>query len=220
MRTGSLAITGGQEDLELTALTAVYLADRADHAAGLTNAVAVLGAGIAYATATLAFFEQILSSLKPALIALLPFPLWMVLLYHALIAAAAMTRSASIRALEREIMTRTRFSEQIAARTGFRVANMTFNVTQSSLPHKLSSIISYSGTGLVAVGYTIYVLSQNSGVAWPWGLVSIIGYSLLGVLWLAAWASGVIEYARSEAVLADVARPDADAETVAQAGRS
>src|SRR5258705_2455911 len=95
------------EDSEVAALSSVYLADRADHAASVSSSIALLGAGIAFATATVAFYDQIASTLAPALVALIPFPLWMVALYHALLAGASMCRSVSLRMIQGQVLAQT-----------------------------------------------------------------------------------------------------------------
>lgn len=206
----AMASAFGPDDGELEALTAIYLADRSDYSAGLGNAVAILGAGIAYATATLAFFDQISSTLAPLLVALLPFPLWMVVLYHALLGVAAMARGASITTLERMILARTRLAEPVAQRLGFRATFVIFNVAHSAWPHRIASLITYSGTGLVTVGYTAYVLGRSGlfdhrWLWWPAG-----GYVGLSLVWLLVWVVGGQRYFSSERLLGLAGRDGID----------
>jgi hypothetical protein len=201
MRSDLVTRTFGHEDPRLVALTAVYLADRADHSASLTNAVAMLGAGVAYATGTLAFFDQISAALEPLVVAMLPFPLWMVVLYHALVVAAAMIRAASISSLERVILSNTGLPAPVLDRTGFRASHSIFNIAVASWPHRLASLITYAGTGLVAMAYTAYILTRKGLLSAPWLVALSIGYALLAGLWLTVWLNGSARYFESRRVL-------------------
>jgi hypothetical protein len=185
----------GHADSQMVGLTAVYLADRSDHSASLTNAVAMLGAGIAYATGTLAFFKDITATREPLLIAMLPLPLWMVVLYHALVVVASMIRAASIVALERRILSDSGLPTWFAERTGFKASHTAvFNLAAAAWPHRLASLISYAGTGLVTVVYSAFVLVRSGFLTRPWLIGAATIYFALTVLWLAVWFRGTAKY--------------------------
>jgi hypothetical protein len=186
----------GIDDVEIVALATIYAADRADQAATTNNAVALLGAGIAYATATLAFFDQIVSSLSSMLVALLGLPLWMVVLYHALLVGVSMGRTASIRILEQALLGRTTLAGQQAVPVGYGAVEQVLNPFRASWSHKVASVITYLGTGLVAIGYTAYILTQDERLRSPQGLVAALAYALLAALWVWCWLSALRRYRR------------------------
>ena len=103
---------------EVAALATIYTADRADTASSMNVALALLGAGIAYVAATLAFSGTLSRSLGWITV-FLPFPLWLIAAFHSLIAISAMIRSISITQLETLLLQRTRIDNDRIDTIGF-----------------------------------------------------------------------------------------------------
>ena len=175
-------------------LNAIYQAERADHSASYATALAMLGSGIAYGSAAVAFFGELAAKLSPLVLTLLPFPLWMIAIYHSLVAAAAMTRGVSLRRLERELLHRARVPEHERSLLGFAAVDPVFNVLTASWPHRLATFVCYAGIGVVTIGGTAFMLAQNDRLADPVRLATALAYLGLGAVLVSSWVSAILRY--------------------------
>ncbi len=195
---------------EVAALVSIYAADRADQAATVNNAMAMLGAGVAYATAILAFYDQIVGQLSGAVVAVLPFPLWMVVLYHAVLAATSMRRSVSIGIIENLLLANVVLHDRDSL-VGYQAVEQVLNIFRARWPHRVASMITYSGTGFLTVGFTTYVLSQDPGLSSTLVTVSAVCYVGLAVVWSWCWLASLHSYRRDHRDLHVPPKPDQDA---------
>lgn len=182
---------------EVAALATIYTADRADTASSMNVALALLGAGIAYVAATLAFSGALSRNLGWITV-FLPFPLWLIAAFHSLIAISAMIRSISITQLETLLLQRTRIDKDRIDTIGFRAPERIGNVTQAAWPHAIASILSYGGVALIVIGYTIYMIVNSQRLPEWATLLAAAGYATLTLLVAASWRYGFAIYARSE----------------------
>jgi hypothetical protein len=182
---------------EVASLATIYTADRADTASSMNVALALLGAGIAYVAATLAFSGTLSRSLGWITV-FLPFPLWLIAAFHSLIAISAMIRSISITQLETLLLQRTRIDSDRIDTIGFRAPERIGNVTQAAWPHAIASVLSYGGVALIVIGYTTYMIVNSQRLPELATLLAAAGYATLTLLVAASWRYGFAIYARSE----------------------
>lgn len=164
---------------EIAALTPIYAADRADNSAG--EVFAILGAGAAYITATLAFSGQIFRSIG-LLGPFLPLPLWIMAAYQSLLTGVAIVRSLSIRAVEIKLLSGTNFSVQQARVIGLQSSERVINVNDASLIHKAVSFATYGGIMLMICAYTVFVILTDPNITVAWRIITYAGYALLAIL--------------------------------------
>lgn len=179
---------------ELAALAPIYTADRADNSAG--EVFAILGAGAAYITATLAFSGQIFRSIG-WLGPFLPLPLWIMAAYQSLLTGVAMVRSLSIRAIESKLLNSTNFSEQQARAIGLQSSERVINVNDASLIHKAASFATYGGIMLMICAYTVFIILADPDITNAWRIVAYAGYVFLAILVVASHRENFKLYKRS-----------------------
>jgi hypothetical protein len=185
---------------EVAALAVIYTADRAETASSMNVALALLGAGIAYVAATLAFSGTLFRSLGWITV-FLPFPLWLIATFHSLISISTMIRSISITQLEALLLQRTRIDNDRINTIGFRASERIGNVTQAAWPHAIASVLSYGGVALIVIGYTTYTIVNCQRLP-EWGTwLAATGYAMLSLLVAASWRYGFGIYTRSEKTL-------------------
>ena len=179
---------------EVAALAAIYTADRTDHTVSINNSIALLAAGVGYATATLAFFDRITEAVAPLVLTLLPLPMWMVALYHTLLTSASMSRSVSIRTVESALLAKTTIPTQAASHIGHSAVEQTLNLFHARWPHKIASMVAYGGVGFVAAAYTGYVLSQDVRLPCAGIVAGAGGYLFLAALLVWCWITAFARY--------------------------
>lgn len=179
--------TGKPSAESVAALVAIYQAERADSAAILSSTLALLGAGVAYAVATIAIVQS-LHSAGWWIVGALPFPLWLVLAYQSLLLGNAAAHERSTRAVEDKLYKISRLAKDDRTKVGSVAGNIVMNPTKSSRPHAVANYLTFGGLAAIIVAYTVYALiaSGHDGAhqaIWAY----IAGYVIIGVLVAASW---------------------------------
>lgn len=185
---------------DVPALAAIYQADRAENASTLGVVLAMLGAGIGYLTATLAFSAEIFAGIGWVAV-FIPVPLWVIAAYHSLLAVTAMVRSLSVRRLEAELVRATAVAPAERVAIGMTAAERILNVTDAAVPHRVATGIAYGGIGLLVVGYTAYMVAQDDFLDGLAKGIAYGGYTVVALLVAWSWTAGFALYDRNAATL-------------------
>jgi hypothetical protein len=181
--------------IEVSALGPIYAAERADNSAG--EVFAVLGAGVAYIAATIAFSSRIFRSIG-WLGPLLPIPLWIIAAYQSLSAGGAMLRSLSVREIENRLLKYTNFTSDQYAAIGLRASDKIMNVMRAGLIHKAANIAAYGGILAMITAYTIYIILKDPHLSSNGRNIAYIFYGLGALLVLGSYISSFIKYNNSK----------------------
>ncbi|MET7945775.1 hypothetical protein [Micromonospora sp. NPDC005324] len=176
---------------EVAALGSLYEAERTDGAASQSTVLALLAAGVAYISASSTFSEDIFARLGWAAV-FVPIPVWIIAAFQSLIVVTAMIRSLSVRALEYKLFRHTSFTPEESEGMGLRALERVMNLgdEKGKWPHKLANVFSYAATLILAIGYTIYLVSQAPGLPVCARVAVFAFYALVLGLVLASWRSG------------------------------
>ncbi|WP_086663635.1 hypothetical protein [Lentzea kentuckyensis] len=164
----------------LHALIAVYQSDRADRVTTLTVSLATMGAAVTYLVGTIAFYDKL--DLLGWAISLLPFPLVCIAAFHSQLLNLAAVRARSILTLEREIL-----GAGGPADVGAAATELATNIHTAPVPHRLTTLITYGGVGLINLTYLVLMLVKAGSHIHGWVAVPAVGYVALLVPIAAAW---------------------------------
>lgn len=203
------------EATKVSALAAVYAGTRADNSSIMNVSLALMGAGIAYITATLATIDKFTSAW--AVLAVLPIPLWIVAAYHSILTSITMVNAVAAQYTEGQLLKAAGVEEDKRQFMGYQRAEMITNIghKQGRIPHKISVGITFGGTGalvLAYTGYMIFLAWKQAG--WILGVVLAVFYLGLAVVVMLSWKYGK-EHA--DASLEEVFGQSGEAATSAQA---
>lgn len=199
-----MTIEDEKRELTVSAVAAIYGAERADSASILNTSLSLVAAGVAYLIGTIAFWDKF--DLLGGWIVLLPFPLACVSAFHSVLLALAAVRTTSVLLLEELLKEAARISKRIdcdaiGAMAGERVMNMQ---RAHSWYLKASSVLAYGGVGAIILGYTTIVLMRSAGYIGAWVIAPTIGYMAFVQLWPArgsrqfcCWQSACLTWDRS-----------------------
>jgi hypothetical protein len=187
-------------------LKTIYQADRAHQASDLAVALALVGAGIAYISATLAFSDSIFSStrfdrIQWAVLAI-PLPAWMMAAYHSLLATSAPVRSRSIMAIENLLKIEAGFEEQECSFIGNEGAEKILNADEAKITHRIASYIAYGGVLPLIFAYTGYFLWRTPDIHDWQRWIGVATYGLFALFILGSWIAGYRSYKDAEKTLA------------------
>jgi hypothetical protein len=195
-----------RDSVRLDILKTIYQADRTDQGVTLTVALALVGTGLAYVTGTLAFADQIFKTQVfqqlPWVALLVPIPVWMIASYHSLIATSAMTRAASIMAIEKQLKIWAGFAgstdakvgnydQDVTEHIGFTAGERILNLNIANKVHGFATIITYGFNALIIPAYTAYFIFGAQHLPWWQQLIGLVAYSVLLIAIGASWISGV-----------------------------
>jgi hypothetical protein len=160
----------------VAALAALYQAERADASSTANTVVGVVSVATAYGTATIAFFGNLVRDAYPVVGALLPVPLWLTVVYLAVMDVRDLERNASINRIEARLLTHAQLGPERVRPT--RAAD-----------HRWLHGVLYwvGGGGVVAlvISYSIYVMVADGRLGW-WRLgAGLVYLALLAVAALA-----------------------------------
>lgn len=173
----------------MTALAALYQADRADQSQHNTSALTLIAGAVAYLGLVVTAWKDVKSSaLWPIL---LPLPLWMVAAFHVLIVGTVLTRNQSIRILEVRLYSATKLSMLGVAshELGSARARQVLDLDRQPFLLKVQTLVTYVGIGCVLFGFTAYAV-WNTWHHHGWDMqvrLAAGAYSIATVLVLAAW---------------------------------
>lgn len=170
---------------EVAALGSMYQAERSENVTLLNINIALLGAVLAYAAASVAFLDKV-PQLPRLGAALVPIPLWLGMLYSTLLVALQGRRGASAMAIENVLFKQTGIPSNTRDRIGSRAGEYVVNPTVAPWAYRLLlGVVYVVPWGLVGL-YTTYMLKTyvKAGVT-LYGAAA--GYALLLAVAIAAY---------------------------------
>ncbi|MDQ7806026.1 hypothetical protein Q5425_19980 [Amycolatopsis sp. A133] len=144
---------------QVAALGAFYQAERAENVTLLNINIALLGAALAYAAASVAFLDKI-ASLPRTAAALVPSPLWLAMLYSTLLVALAGKRGTSAMLVENELFRHTGIDANLRKRVGSRAGEYVVNPKAAPWPYRLIFLLVYTVPWIVSGFYTWHLLDH------------------------------------------------------------
>jgi hypothetical protein len=180
----------GDQD-KVAALSVIYSATRADSSSILNVSLAMLGAGAAYVTATLAFADKFGNGISWVAVAALPAPLWIIAAYHSLITAVAMLNGVTLITVEKQLLDTGGIPPRIQRHIGFKQAEEVFNIQLSRWPHKVATAGVYGGAAAIVSTYTIYMVRVSWSHAMPWPVIFGTVYLAFFIVTGWSWAVGL-----------------------------
>jgi hypothetical protein len=190
-------VTRGDTDQSsrVTALAAIYAAERQDSLNALTATLAVLAAAATYIVAVLAFARSVSA---PFFWLIAPMPAWAALSVQLMIMALAATRAKSIFILEGELVQSADLVEQ-HKNLGYVVGEEVMNFHLQPLRLRINNIFAYSLEVFVIICFSIYCafqFLQKAGPFWAEGTPTrwTALWSVLAILWILValgWAGTV-----------------------------
>lgn len=186
---------------DVTALAALYQGDRGDAASSMNAVLALVGATIAYITATLAFSEDINQRLG-RLSVFIPTLVWFIAAFHSLMVATSMLRGASLKALEAKLLRHTTFTPEQRDLIGMRSYERVMNIAdpRAGILHRAANAISYAGIFLALIFYTTYFIIQTQESTAE-RLAAFAAYSILCSLVVASFIAGISIANQTDAAL-------------------
>jgi hypothetical protein len=179
--------TSDRQDVE--ALTAIYQAARSETLTLLNINIALVGAELAYLTASVAFLGDV-DKLPAVAVALVPAPLWLGLLYNVIIIALSGRHGNSLVTLERHMHRYAGIPKEEQHLVGSQAGEYVVNPGSSgSWWYRPSMWLIYSIAPTLIVLYTWYILATlvrihlHSASVFACGLV---GYGVAAVVLAAA----------------------------------
>lgn len=169
----------------VAALGAMYQAERAENVTLLNINIALIGAELAYAAASVAFLDKI-ASLPQLAAALAPSPLWLGMLYNTLLVALAGRRGTSAMVVEDELFSHTGIRSDVRDRVGSRAGEYIVNPTVAPWPYRILLGLVYTVPWCLTILYTWYMLVHYV-VAGTMLYLAATGYALLFLVAIAAY---------------------------------
>lgn len=183
----------GQDTLtdRITAISALYQADRTDNQAILNVSLAMLGAGVAYVVGTLALIGQFGTSISWLYVSLLPFPTWLIISFQSLLFAAGTQHGLSAVILEQELFQVGGIAPGQRKLVGALAGENVFNTDRSATPHTIATFLSYGGSASIFVAYTVILVTAS----WPhlgWAAWPVLGlYVVVAACNAWSWVAGI-----------------------------
>lgn len=178
---------------KVAALAAIYAGTRADNSSIMNVSLALLGAGVTYIAATLAFADNFGTAINWLVVAVLPCPLWIVAAFHSLIVSVTMVNAVTAQYVEARLMKFAQVPEGKRKYIGYPRAEKIMNINKSRWSHKVMVITTYGGAAMLVVGYTVYMMGLywSNAASLPWTLLFLVVYVLAMVSVIFSWIHGV-----------------------------
>jgi hypothetical protein len=179
---------------EVSALSALYQAERADISMLFTAGLALVGTELVFLVASVAFLDT-LRQLPAPIVALVPIPLWLGLTYNIVIVALLVNRGKSVSLLEDQLYLRANLHRRDRGAIGARAGEHIMNLKWAPLPFRASLSVVYGTPFILVLGYTAALLIMYAGPAThPWVFwIALVVYTsmltLMGSAILKAWAT-------------------------------
>lgn len=142
---------------KVEALAAIYTGTRADNSSIMNVGLALLGAGVTYIAATLAFADAFGTDVDWIIVAVLPAPLWIVAAFHSLIVSITMVNAVTAQYVEARLMDVAGVGNPDRRYIGYQRAEMIMNIGKSRWSHKVMVVLTYGGAATLVLGYTVYM---------------------------------------------------------------
>lgn len=177
----------------VTALAALYQAEKTDAAGVFNTAMAMMGIGAAYLAAMIPITDKFgVGPLNWLIVLLLPCPLWLIAAFHSLMTLNAMSHGVSVRIIENALFIESGLSVDNRDLVGSAAGDKIMDITQSRLAHQITTFVVYAGVAALVVGFTAYVLYRAwDNVSVNAGVVAIVGYTLLLIIVVISWVVGM-----------------------------
>jgi hypothetical protein len=182
--------TNGQSQ-DVTALAAIYQAERSETTTLLNINIALLAAELAYLAASVAFIDK-LGIFPGGSAALVPAPLWLGLLYNIILIALSGRRGASLLILEKNLHQHTGLLPEQHSLVGARAGEYVVNPGSGSWCYRPALWLVYGIPPVLIVVYTWYILdTYTKAKSYPTFLGGLAAYGVLLVVALVAIAKAV-----------------------------
>jgi hypothetical protein len=182
------------------ALGAMYQGEKTDSIGIFNVSMLLMAIAVGYIGTSLTLSGDFGEGVPWSMVLLLPFPLWLIAAYHALVALSGMTHGISLGILEEALYrqtglpTRRRDGQRdndLQHYVGSQMSNRIMDINQAKLLHKLTSGFVYGGFYLAIIGYTAYIVFDSWRHLPLWQrIVAIAGYTALVSLVGATWKLG------------------------------
>ena len=193
-RSRELDTKSGNDSLEsidrVTALGALYQAERQDSAGMLIASLAVIAGGLTYLGVALAVLNNVRVPGGHWTAALLAFPLWVVASFHVLLAANAIVRQSSIEIIEGALFNMTGLDKSLREKVGSRAGQRAMNIAEQPNRFRVHTVVTYGGPLIIIVGFSVYCLDTAAKLkGWDSAPVITAGavYLVLFLAIVSAW---------------------------------
>jgi hypothetical protein len=193
----------------ISALGALYQAEKAD-AAGLFNVgMVMMGIAVAYIVGALGYADKYgTRSLPWVLVALAPTPLWIIMAFQSILTLTSMMHGVSVQIIENVLFEETGLDKELRNYVGSRGADEIMDIRKSHWAHGIATIFVYAGVVAAILGFTVYALSQawehltleiNAGI--------VAGYFVAAVVVALSWVHGLKKVASAGEHMNSAQRP-------------
>ena len=206
-------------DESVSALGAMYQAEKTDGTGIFNVAMALMGLGVAYLVGAISTADKYGSASLPwSAVLLLPIPLWLIAAFNSLMTLNSMSHGVSVQILEDALFTQTKLHHKLRPLVGSRAGDRVMDIQRSKITHKIATIFVYGGVGASVVLYTSGVIYQAWHHVPRWiSVCAILGYSLAVLIVFTSWVGGfrLLQEARATArAVEDMQKADTANKTV------
>lgn len=177
---------------QVDALGAMYQGEKTDSIGIFNVSMVMMAIAVGYVGTTLTLNGDFGGKIPWILVLLLPFPLWLIAVYHALVALSGMTHGVSLDILETALYRSTGLPDpELRDYVGSKLSNKIMDIGVASWPHKIASGFVYGGFYAAIIGDSAYILHAAAGdVSKLMWWVALVAYSVFGALVLITWWLG------------------------------
>ncbi|GAA3044019.1 hypothetical protein [Actinokineospora globicatena] len=143
--------------IEVAALGSMYQAERSENVSLLNTNIALLGAVLAYAAASVAFLDKV-PQLPRAAAGLVPIPLWVGMLYSTVLVALTGRRGSSALIVEEALFSHTGLDPRKRNRVGSKAGEYIVNPTLAPWPYRIIIALVYVVPWLLVGLYTTHLV--------------------------------------------------------------
>ncbi|PPK70403.1 hypothetical protein V5P93_000716 [Actinokineospora auranticolor] len=143
--------------IEVAALGSMYQAERSENVSLLNTNIALLGAVLAYAAASVAFLDKV-PQLPRVAAGLVPIPLWVGMLYSTVLVALAGRRGSSALIVEKALFSHTGMDPKKQNQVGSKAGEYIVNPTLAPWPYRIIIAVVYVVPWVLVGLYTTHLL--------------------------------------------------------------
>jgi hypothetical protein len=185
--------TNPTNDQRISALGALYQAEKSDASGKFNVAMTVMGIGAAYIVGALGYTDKFgTHSLPWTLVALAPVPLWIIAAFQSILTLASMMHGVSVQILEDALFKETGLATGLRDYVGSKGADQIMDIRKAELPHKIATVFVYAGVGASVLGFTTYATNQawdHLSTGTEVGLIS--SYLITTAIVILSWIAGL-----------------------------
>jgi hypothetical protein len=195
-------------DQRISALGALYQAEKSD-ASGMFNvAMTVMAIGAAYIVGALGYTGNYgTRSLPWILVALAPAPLWIIAAFQSILTLTSMMHGVSVQILEDALFQETGLASGLRNYVGSKGADQIQDIRESAWPNSIATVFIYTGVGGSVLGFTTYAIDQAwNHLSQGTNIGLIVGYLLAAAIVVLSWVFGLSRVSAAAAWRKDVSR--------------